>query len=257
MKHLLKADFKKTLKSKIPLVLIIIAIALPLLSASFNALIFHLIEKDLEPGAFDGIINNAYLYANSFSPINNLGILLLILVIILASHDFSQATIRNKIIAGHNKSKIYLSSLVVNLTIMLVVMFLYSTLTYLFNGLFMGFNDGEFVLVLKSAAIGYSGLITLYSLITLLMYKYKKISGPILLTLGIFFGLIALNSLLNLIPKNLIDFSFFQHIFPIIRLSTAFELNVEFWWLALIVNIAETTLLIFLGLMIANKTDYN
>lgn len=256
MKHILKADFKKFLSSKIPIVLLLIAVLLPLLNSGFTWFIIKVMSNEDSAGLGE-LFNNLYVYAGSFSPSNNVGLILLILVIIVGANDFTQATIRNKIIAGHSKNNIYLSSLIVNLTIMLVTMFTYSTLSYLFNGIFMGFNKGELNSILKFAAIGFSGLVVLYSLITVFLYKFKKMTGTIFSVLGVVLGLLAINGLLTLIPKDIIDFSFFQHIFPIIRVNVVFVVNVDLWWLALLVNAIYTALLLYLGLRISNKTDYN
>lgn len=255
MKSILKADLKKFLKSKIPLVLIIVAVALPLFNSLVTSLIFKLTSNETGVDMSD-FVNNPFTYASSFSPINNVGILLLIFVVIVGAGDFTQSTIRNKIIAGHTKNNIYLSSLILNLTIMLVTMFVYSTLSYLFNGIFLGFKAGELEIILKFAVIGFSGLIVLYAILTLFLYLFKNIAGSLLLTLGVLIGLIAINGLLTMIPASIIDFSFFQHVVPLIRINVFLTIDVSLWWLALIVNIAYLGLFVFLGLLVSNKTDY-
>ncbi len=265
MKNMLKADFKKIFSAKSIYVLLAIAILIPFVTSGLLSLIESLLSgTGLE--AFPNIFSAAYLYSASFSPTNNVGIIVLITLVVLGANEFSQNTIRNKIIAGYPKPIIFLSSLIYNLVIMTLIMLTHTSATYLFNGVFNGFVASEFLDVFKYGVIGFSSLFVVYTLVTVLLFKFKNIVSPLLIT---FVSLIFINSVysvLNSITAEEVDFTFLQHVFPIIRvLSPTMLINLEsisisiethLWWVDLLVNLVHVTWLTFLGIFVTKKTDF-
>lgn len=265
MRNILKAEFKKLRSSVFMYVLLALTFILPLINSGFLALISNLVEGEDVGGLLD-VLNAPYTYAVSFNPTNNVGLLLIITIVVLGSNDFSQNTIRNKIIAGYSKDKIFLSSLVFNLIIAVATMLIYSSSTYLFHGLFNGFVAGEFWQIFKYGVIAYSSIVVIYTIATILTYHFKNIVAPLLITIGILLGVFAVYSILTSVPKNIVDFSFVRHVVPLVNLlSPSFNLNptsvsialeTKLWWGDLLVNVGHTAWLILLGISVARKTDY-
>lgn len=265
MKNILKAEFKKLRSSVFMYILLALTVILPFLNSGFLALIDRLVgEADV--GGLLGLFNAPYAYAVSFSPTNNVGLLLMITIVVLGANDFSQNTIRNKIIAGYSKQTIFFSTLIYNLIIVGVTMLIYSSATYLFHGLFNGFVAGDFLQIFKYGVIAYSSLIIVYTITTLLTYHFKNIIAPLLITLGSLLGVFALTSILMSIPTQIVDLSFVKHVVPVINLlgpsfdinpsNTSISIVTDLWWVDLLVNMAYIVLFMILGVSIANKTDY-
>lgn len=115
MGKLLKADLYRILKSKLFLIVAIIAVALPLLTA----LIYFGIDKALAIGSSampdlpDGLgLSTRGLISESFVLSSNMGLILPIFITIFIAMDISNGTLRNKIIAGRSRTSIYFSHLI-------------------------------------------------------------------------------------------------------------------------------------------------
>ena len=140
MKKLLIADLRRIFKGKGIYVLMILGFIFPAISAlivQLSGLAADVAELgDLAAEVF----NPVALYAGSFNPTQNIGLILLIVVGVLISGEFTNNTIRNKIVAGHSKTSLFLSSLVTVLTYVFVVVLVNSSFTYLFNSISFGFG---------------------------------------------------------------------------------------------------------------------
>ena len=77
---------------------------------------------------------------SSLSPANNFGIAIPVNLISFTIIEFSHGTIRNKIIAGNSKGKIYTSLFLSGLIFSLVLIFVYAGLCTLLGTIFGGFN---------------------------------------------------------------------------------------------------------------------
>lgn len=122
MTRLLKADFKRFFKDKLFLVSCIIALVFSFITPLLYKLIFSsLLQFEMEELGM--ILNLNTLFFQSFSLSNNAGMIVPILIVIIIFKDFSFGTIRNKIIAGHNRTNIFLSLFIVSSTIISIIMF--------------------------------------------------------------------------------------------------------------------------------------
>src|SRR5690554_5782422 len=101
MLNILKAELNKFLKSKIFIALIILLFAFPLLTASMYQVVKNTLLGGII-GSNEGDLARETFLA-SFSPMNNFGLLLLILLLIVIVGDFTNNTIRNKVIAGYKR----------------------------------------------------------------------------------------------------------------------------------------------------------
>ena len=122
MTRLLKADFKRFFKDKLFFVSCIIALVFSLTTPLLYKLIFSsLLQFEMEELGI--ILNLNTLFFQSFSLSNNAGMIVPILIVIIIFKDFSFGTIRNKIIAGHNRTNIFLSLFIVSSAIIYIIMF--------------------------------------------------------------------------------------------------------------------------------------
>jgi len=255
MKKLLIADLRRIFKGKGIYVLMILGFIFPAISALIVQL-SGLANDVAELGDLAvEVFNPVALYAGSFNPTQNIGLILLIVVAVLISGEFTNNTIRNKIVAGHSKTSLFLSSLVTVLTYVFVVVLVNSSFTYLFNSISFGLQP--FSDYFKRGLVAYSSIFVIYTIMTLLTYQFKNLAGPLGLVLGIYFVLMMISTII---------FSFnggtgfkakvLFYIFPFLYLSgIATPIKLEWLW-ATLTNVGYLALLTTLGILLANRTDY-
>lgn len=193
MKKLLIADLRRIFKGKGIYVLMILGFIFPAISA----LIVQLSGPPADVAELGDlaaeVFNPVALYAGSFNPTQNIGLILLIVVAVLISGEFTNNTIRNKIVAGHSKTSLFLSSLVTVLTYVFVVVLVNSSFTYLFNSISFGLQP--FSDYFKRGLVAYSSIFVIYTIMTLLTYQFKNLAGPLGLVLGIYFVLMMISTI--------------------------------------------------------------
>lgn len=256
MKKLLIADLRRIFKGKGIYVLMILGFIFPAISALIVQLSGLAANDVAELGDLAAeVFNPVALYAGSFNPTQNIGLILLIVVGVLISGEFTNNTIRNKIVAGHSKTSLFLSSLVTVLTYVFVVVLVNSSFTYLFNSISFGLQP--FSDYFKRGLVAYSSIFVIYTIMTLLTYQFKNLAGPLGLVLGIYFVLMMISTIV---------FSFnggtgfkakvLFYIFPFLYLSgIATPIKLEWLW-ATLTNVGYLALLTTLGILLANRTDY-
>lgn len=256
MKKLLIADLRRIFKGKGIYVLMTLGFIFPAISALIVQLSGLAANDVAELGDLAAeVFNPVALYAGSFNPTQNIGLILLIVVGVLISGEFTNNTIRNKIVAGHSKTSLFLSSLVTVLTYVFVVVLVNSSFTYLFNSISFGLQP--FSDYFKRGLVAYSSIFVIYTIMTLLTYQFKNLAGPLGLVLGIYFVLMMISTIV---------FSFnggtgfkakvLFYIFPFLYLSgIATPIKLEWLW-ATLTNVGYLALLTTLGILLANRTDY-
>jgi len=113
MGKLLKADLFRIVKSKLFLIICIIAGALPLLTVLLYfavGKISTLVSEFADIGTL--VMNGRQLISESFILSSNMGLILPIFITIFIAMDISNGTLRNKIIAGRSRPSIYFSHLI-------------------------------------------------------------------------------------------------------------------------------------------------
>ncbi|HOA11166.1 MAG TPA: hypothetical protein PKO14_01940 [Bacilli bacterium] len=256
MKKLLIADLRRIFKGKGIYVLMTLGFIFQAISALIVQLSGLAANDVAELGDLAAeVFNPVALYAGSFNPTQNIGLILLIVVAVLISGEFTNNTIRNKIVAGHSKTSLFLSSLVTVLTYVFVVVLVNSSFTYLFNSISFGLQP--FSDYFKRGLVAYSSIFVIYTIMTLLTYQFKNLAGPLGLVLGIYFVLMMISTIV---------FSFnggtgfkakvLFYIFPFLYLSgIATPIKLEWLW-ATLTNVGYLALLTTLGILLANRTDY-
>ena len=169
MGTLLKADLKRMFTDKLFMIACIIGAGLSLMTPILYAALGSLIGPE-EMELVGDIFNSKSILTSSFAPLNNFGLILPIFLGIIINKDFSNGTIRNKIICGKPRYQIYLSIFISSIIVMIVAILGYAII---------GFGLGAFV-------VDYSSTVTLledigFILLTLLFgaLSYAVLGGLI------------------------------------------------------------------------------
>lgn len=256
MKKLLIADLRRIFKGKGIYVLMTLGFIFPAISALIVQLSGLAANDVAELGDLAAeVFNPVALYAGSFNPTQNIGLILLIVVGVLISGEFTNNTIRNKIVAGHSKTSLFLSSLVTVLTYVFVVVLVNSSFTYLFNSISFGLQP--FSDYFKRGLVAYSSIFVIYTIMTLLTYQFKNLAGPLGLVLGIYFVLMMISTIVFSFNEGTgFKAKVLFYIFPFLYLSgIATPIKLEWLW-ATLTNVGYLALLTTLGILLANRTDY-
>lgn len=104
--------------------------------AILMTLLFLLIEKITG----EAMLNGQMMLIMSLSPVQNFGIAIPVNLITFTVLEFSQGTIRNKIIAGYSKGQIYISIFLTGLVFTLTLASVYALLCFGLGSVFGGFD---------------------------------------------------------------------------------------------------------------------
>lgn len=203
MRNLLKADLKRAWKDKLFLILCILAgvfaISTPLLYKAIFALMD--MEEMLEMGP---LLGNSFtakgMFFTSFSPSNNFGMILPILTAIILCKDFSHGTIRNKIICGKSRTKIYFS-LFCTCAIVMCCFILVQALLTLFVSLLMfeyqadPFTASDFGYLMASIAFEFVVYLFISALLTFFIVSMKNAGTAIVMYFVVNFVLLIVGSI--------------------------------------------------------------
>lgn len=138
MGRLIKAFFFKLSRDLTFRIILIIGAGL----AFFMTGLYLLIDLGLNDLAGDNIkfLTGPNMLLTSFNPVDNFGLAIPICLITFVCLEFSQGTIRNKIIAGHSKFKIYSALLISGLVLAFALVIVYAGLCTLLGTIFGGFD---------------------------------------------------------------------------------------------------------------------
>ena len=191
MRNLYITDLKRILKDKLFMVTCILAGVFALINPLLNKVLFSALELDEILGS---TVNAKSMLFSSFLPGDNLGLIMPILVSIIVCKDFSQGTVRNKIISGKSRTVIYLSHFLSAATVMCGVMLMHALLTLLVSLCFFPYQQSEFT----AGDFGYLMISLLFAMIlffaisaiaTFFATTAKNIGICLLLYLAVSFGL--------------------------------------------------------------------
>lgn len=115
MNKLIQLDFKRFFKDKLFLVVCILAVVFAVITPLLYLVIFGSMEEldQITKEMLSGYVTAKGQFFGAFSFGNNLGLIAPLLIGVILFKDFSFGTIRNKIIAGHSRISIFLSTFVV------------------------------------------------------------------------------------------------------------------------------------------------
>lgn len=207
MIKLLKADLTRIFKDKIFIILCVLglffAIVPPLILFVLFSIIGYFLDLDIIGTSFTG----KEIFFNCFSPWYNFGVILVILVSVVMIKDFSYGTIRNKIISGYSRLKIYLSYLLSTLIVVFIIIVAYAIVSLAFSLMLTDYQFTPFVIddlwyLLLSLLFVFLGYMMLSSLITFIGVFFKNIP----LTIVFYFLIISSLSIISLFLNNVIPF---------------------------------------------------
>lgn len=124
------------------------------------------------------LLTGSSMLISSLSPAQNFGIAVPINLISFTIVEFTHGTIRNKVIAGNSKGKIYASLFLSGLVFSIALMTVYASLCTLLGTIFGGFDpdDGVGVTVSMSMGSHYSGQF-IFRMILVAVVCYVSISS--------------------------------------------------------------------------------
>jgi ABC-type transport system involved in multi-copper enzyme maturation permease subunit len=146
MTNLIKTDLKRIFKDKLFLITCIIAAALALFSPLLNVVVFAALDATESLEMLGMLPTAKSFFFQSFLPGNNIGLIMPILVAIILCKDFSQGTVRNKIICGHSRFSIFLSMFISSSVVSSIIMIGQGLITLFFSLAFFEYSSEAFSL---------------------------------------------------------------------------------------------------------------
>ena len=207
MNRLIKTDFKRFFKDKLFLVACIIAGVFAIITPLLYKVIFSFLDMDLSEMGL--IMDVKTMFFSAFSLTNNLGLIAPIFIMIIISKDFSFGTIRNKIIKGHSRAKIFISLFIVSASILSIIMFAYAAI----NGLLTLALFSDLVNEITAKEVGYFMLSLLFELLVMIfvasimsfLATYMKNAGvAIVMYAALLLGLSAVTGIIQ-IAANFVE----------------------------------------------------
>lgn len=274
MIDLLKTDLKRAVKDKLFIVICIIAGAFAIITPLLYKVIFVVLEFDEEAmqelemlGM--GIMNAKSIFFSSFSLGNNFGLILPIFVAIILCKDFSNGTIRNKIICGKSRTSIYFSLFFTCAILICSFILMHALLTLLLSLLVFDyqstpFTASDFGYLMGSIALEILVYLFVCALLTFFIVCMKNAGLSIVMFFIISFLMIIIGGITQAMvlfadpattSYKILEIFNSANVFTtsIIGNGTSYKLN-EILYLVL-PNVCIMAILIVLGLSIFKKKD--
>lgn len=160
MLNLFVADLKRILKDKLLIAIILCCIGFAIFTPALNKGLEFIYTDILEMEEGLGIYAITVI-PTAFAPLGDFGLIISILMVIIIRKDFNYGTIRNKIIAGNSRFKIYLSTSLASAVFVCITMLIYSIIMLLFSTMMFDFApSGE-----MSKAVPYAILTILFGVL--------------------------------------------------------------------------------------------
>lgn len=185
MGNLIKAELYRVFKDKLFLILCIIAGAMSLFLA---LMYFGLGSLLIEDGVtIREVFSAASLALSSFSPFSNFGLVVAIFLCILLGKDYTQGTVRNKIIMGKSRAEIFFSNLIVTVIIIMIVVVGFAILNFAISSIFFntGITTDNIVSFLSQFALQILGWLVLATAIAFYSAAMKNAGVTIVTYIGI------------------------------------------------------------------------
>ena len=190
MRNLYGTDLKRILKDKLFLVTCILGGVFAVINPLLNKVLFSALDMgDL----VSDLLNAKSMMFTAFLPGDNLGLIMPILIAIIVCKDFSQGTVRNKIISGKSRTAIFVSHLLSAATVMCTLILLYALLTlcvslFLFPYQTTPFTAADFGYLMISLVFEILVYVAVSALVTFIATLSKNMGVCILLYLAVSFG---------------------------------------------------------------------
>lgn len=273
MLSLLKTDLKRALKDKLFIVLLIIAAAFAILTPILYKTIFTVLKVDeelllyLEKLGF--AINAKSMFFDSFSLSNNFGLMLPIFVAIILCRDFSNGTIRNKVICGKSRASIYFS-LLITCTVLICSFILFHAVITLLVALLLfdyqatPFTINDFGYLMASIGIEILVYVLICTILTFFIVLMRNAGLTIVMFFVVSFAMIILGGIIETtiifadtskFSYKILEFLYASNVFTTKIIGTGVEYNLKELIYLIMPTLAFVTLFILLGLVTFKKKD--
>ncbi|HHT67269.1 MAG TPA: hypothetical protein GX010_03490 [Erysipelotrichaceae bacterium] len=174
MSKLFKAFMFKLTKDLTFKIVLIVGTVLAVATAIIFLIIDRTVGAELSPpGEQFRFCSGQSMLLFSLSPAQNFGIAIPINLAIFVVLEFTQGTIRNKVIVGHSKFKIYLSTFLSSLIFAFSIMLVYVGLCFILGAIIGGFNPDA--LAFSSSGIAYINKDFLVRIVSVTLFSYFAI----------------------------------------------------------------------------------
>ncbi|MBR4868217.1 MAG: ABC transporter permease [Clostridia bacterium] len=204
MVNLLAMDFCRIIKDKLFWITAIIGGVFALITPLLYAALFHWIDQESMGKMLIGIAVDAKSqFFTAFHFGDNFGLVAPVLLAIVLCKDFSYGTVRNKIIGGYSRTKIYLSMLITCYVSLFTLMLCHALLTLGCSLLFFPYQEGGFdasALIYLLGSVGLQALCYLFvsALVCWLCIAMKNVGLTIVVYIAITFLLTLIVSAIQL-----------------------------------------------------------
>jgi ABC-type transport system involved in multi-copper enzyme maturation permease subunit len=264
---LLKTDFKRILSDKLFKILCIIGGAFAVFTPLLYKILFSAVDAE---EMLSMTINAKSLFFTAFSPGDNFGLVLPILLVIIICKDFNHGTVRNKLICGYSRKSVFLSMYIACATVICTLILCYALINLFVALIFLEYQATAFTM----ADFGYLMLsvlfeIIIYLFISALVCFYisfaKNVGLSIVFYVGTMFlllivGVVAQVAFMFTDPANTVLYKFMEFLTisnPF--MPTAIGAGTEYkLYQALSIALPSfigAVLFVFLGALIFSKKD--
>ena len=203
MLNLYKVDLLRIVKDKLFIVTCVLVAFFAILNPVLNKVIIAALEVEEELEMF-GIINAKQMFFSAFLPGDNLGLIMPILIAIIVCKDFSQGTVRNKIISGNSRANIFLSHLLASATIVCSLILVHALLTLAVALIFFPYQETpfgwkDFGYLMASLGFELVIYVAVASIVTFIATSSKNMGTCIVLYLAVALGLTIVGSIIQVV----------------------------------------------------------
>lgn len=276
MRDLILTDFKRILKDKLCMVTLILCCAFAVFMPFLYAVLFNAVDTESMAAVFAALgftINSKTLFFQGFSLGNEVALVVIILLLIIMGRDFSYGTMRNKIIAGKNRSEIFLSMFITMTVSIFAFVLIHSLLTLAVSLIFFEYQEEAFIFsdllyALLSVFIELMIFVFIGALLSFLLVLTKSAGLSMLLYLAvyIFFSIIgaiamvaghtlSLTSNVSEFWIRLVEILLDYNIFTTTLIGTGRNYDTTFAIGIISLMLALSALLLFLGVRVFKKKD--
>ena len=233
------------------------------------AVLLTLIYLGIGALADETVISGELMLTSSLSPIQNFGLAVPVNLITFTVLEFTHGAIRNKVIAGHSKGRIYTSLFLNGSFFTLTLMTLYVLLCFALGSIFGGFSvtgngayDEHYIVRMVISAVFIYISITSFTIFFATLFRNIGPTIPVVIVALITLGLIG--TITSLIPDNegvVWTMRFVDPLYSIGTMEYASDksfmrvLTTETFVSGIISNIVYTGLFFTGGLLIFRKRD--
>ena len=206
MSGLIISDYKRFFKDKLFIVVCILAFVFAVMTPLLYAILFAGMGE-LDPVTAQmlaGYVSAKGQFFGAFSFGNNLGLIAPLLIGIILFKDFSFGTVRNKVICGHSRTKIFMSIFIVCATTLFGVVLAHAILTLGVSLPFFEYQSTDFVAadmwyLLESLLFELLVYIFAAGFVSWLCVNMKNVGMVIVMYIAVVFGLTMVAGVLQVV----------------------------------------------------------